>query len=139
MKRLLLMAVTVTAAFVGTAALACRVALTPERVVAGADDVVVVTVVSGEAVGGVREWQSWRARGRLVRVVAGAPGRTAFSFDNSGESASCDLAFPVPKPGERWVLYLSRRGAGGWSRPRSYPVAFMRPHDRRLAPTGGRR
>lgn len=116
-----------------TSALACRMFPVPSGVATRAEAAVIVSVFAAEPVGKVVEWQPWKARGRLVRVVAGSPLKTAFAFENSGDSSTCDTQFAVPRPGERWVLYLWRSRAGEWLVSEAFPVAFMRRHDPRLS------
>ena len=133
MKHRLFIALVSAASGLATDASACRAFPQPAYVATSAHAAVVVAVLTAEPVGKVQQWQPWKARGRLVRVVSGSPLRTEFRFDNSGENSSCDTEFAVPRPGERWVLYLQRSDTGQWFRPRAYPVAFMLRHDRRLA------
>ncbi|MFT4251251.1 MAG: hypothetical protein QM608_02055 [Caulobacter sp.] len=122
------------------AAQACRVNVpAQDRVKHDYDAVLLARVDEALYADGLRQDQGdkgrpWRARVTANDAVVGALDQAEFEIGRTAQPTACDDGQPIAKAGETWVLYLMRRRDGsGYQVSQSYPLAFARQHDPRLA------
>lgn len=65
----------------------------------------------------------WLASGRILRVVRGAYPAPTIGIERGWGSAASQEADPLPKAGDRWVVYLWQRADREQAVWVAYPVA----------------
>jgi hypothetical protein len=115
---------------VATPSTACAVWRSPEQTlsdgyrVGAISAVALVTIRSArythEPVG---DAHFWSADATIERVVRGTYRAKTVQFKRGGGSAACEERppLPLPKPGDRWVVYLWKRPQGDYAVWRTYP------------------
>jgi hypothetical protein len=66
----------------------------------------------------------WSASAKIDRVVFGSYDGKSVSFGRGWGSAACDEGYPLPKPGDRWVVYFWKRPEGDQIVWATYPLAI---------------
>jgi hypothetical protein len=78
------------------------------------------------------DYHPWLANADIRRSLDADRRSGTIEFSRSGSTSACDDLTPVPRPGDLWVLYLSKSGDGAVVNL-SYPLAVAKRGDPRLA------
>ncbi len=125
MNRALSLALVLSAACVPAASQTCIVFIPPEKRIAEriADRTIVaaaqVEIIDARALrkaeGDMRPWQ---ARARVLAPAKGHKLPATVRFERGWGSAACEWgAPPVPRPGDRWIVYFWASGGPGVRKP----------------------
>jgi hypothetical protein len=118
-----------------TPAAACRMYREPSQRVSGDFDAIALGVVTRAEPRPGAERPGWTATVRVSRSIEGRTDATSYEIGRTGSSAACDDGQAIGKPGEVWVLYLSRHPQlGRMSVAHSYPLNVARLIDPRFRP-----
>lgn len=80
----------------------------------------------------VADAQPWQAHFAVDRLLFGSQAAADTRFERGFGSATCDEGYPLPKPGQQWVVYF---GKGSDGRPAiwlTYPADVAFASDPRL-------
>jgi hypothetical protein len=114
--RKLHLTIIVAAISVGSPADACRAYRSPEQMVADGYRGGSISAVALVEIDSAKHTRSpigdahpWSASARVERVLRGSYSAQNIVFERGWGSAACQEAHPLPKAGDRWVVYFWRR------------------------------
>lgn len=128
--RPLLSALLAAACMLGAAtdALACRMK-TPRADELAQRTIIIATVRHAERVE-APGWNTWRIVAEITSEVEQSVNRSTFEFTTTLSSDGCGQT-PLPRAGERWVLYLDQADTSEVLD--AFPLDYVKDYDLRLA------
>ncbi|RYG99767.1 MAG: hypothetical protein EON58_02815 [Alphaproteobacteria bacterium] len=74
-------------------------------------------------------WNTWRLTALRQKTIVGSTSLPDYTFTATQSSSGCRVT-PLPKRGEKWVIYFDRRAPSRVVE--AFPLPLAREHDPRL-------
>jgi hypothetical protein len=138
-RKIILYAITAVLTVTATSSQACRVLRDPAQVLTSGYDKRTISAVALVKVANARYIQPpsgdahpWQATATVTKVFRGSYKEKTADFVRGWGSAACDGNPPLPKAGERWVIYFWKMPDGKLAVWRSYPASDAKTYDPKL-------